>query len=139
MLVSQRYLDGVQVFALYVFHECHFHDILVLDGADVSRHSLQTSQLGRPPAPFSCNNLKPLVSYLAQGDGRDDAQFLDAVGKLFECFFVKLTSRLVRVRFNLADCNLADGRTALRPNIVSRYQCVKPASQCGIFFLCHNR
>ena len=45
MLVGQRYLNGVQVLTLDILHQCHLHDVLVLDGTYVGGDSLQTSQL----------------------------------------------------------------------------------------------
>ena len=40
VLIGERYFHGVQVFALYVFDECHFHDILVVGRTDIGRGCL---------------------------------------------------------------------------------------------------
>ena len=45
VLVCQRYLDGVQVFTLYVLNQCQLHHCLVRDSANVCGDSLHTDEL----------------------------------------------------------------------------------------------
>ena len=45
VLIGERYFYGVQVFALYVFDECHFHDILIVGRTDVGRDACQPGYL----------------------------------------------------------------------------------------------
>ena len=80
MLVSEGYFYGVQVFALYVFDERHFHDVLVICSADIGRDACQSGKLRSTETTLAGDNLVFVVAKLAQGDGLYDADFGDGIG-----------------------------------------------------------
>ena len=45
VLIGKRYFHGVQVFALYVFDERHFHDIFIVGRTDVGGDACQSGYL----------------------------------------------------------------------------------------------
>ena len=89
MLVGQCDLHRIQVFALDVLHQGHFHDILVICRTYVCRDGVQAGLFGSSPAPFSGDNLKRVVFHLAECDGLYDADFRNGVGQLAQTFRVK--------------------------------------------------
>ena len=44
LLVSQRHLNGVEVFALDILHQRHLHHIFIVGGADVGGNCCETCQ-----------------------------------------------------------------------------------------------
>ena len=104
MLVGQSNLDGVQVLALYVLHQCHLHHSLIFHGDDVGRYLRQASQLRGTPTALTGNDLVSAVLHLSYRDGLDDAQLTDAVGQFLQGILVKFAARLVGVR--LYECYL---------------------------------
>ena len=113
MFVGKGYLDGVQVFALDVLHQCQFHHALVLDGADVGRNGRQAGQLAGTPATFTGNDLEAVLIGLAERDGLDKSKLTYAVCQLLQSHRVEFAARLVGIGFNLVQGNLVDGRAAL--------------------------
>ena len=69
MLVSESYFYGVQVFALYVFDERHFHDVLIVCSADIGGDAGQSGKLRSAETTLAGDNLVFVVAKLAQGDG----------------------------------------------------------------------
>ena len=138
MLISQGYLYGIQILALDILHECHFHHVLIVDGTDIGGHRFQPCHLRGTPAALSGNNLKPVCVHLSQGDGSNDTQFLDAVGQFLQRLGIKFATRLVGIGLNLADGYLVDGRRALRLHLFRGYQGIESSAQCVIFLVyCH--
>ena len=109
MLVSQSYLYGVEVLTLYVLDERHFHDVLVLDGSDVSRYGAESGYLRSPPASFAGDDLITFVGYLTQRYGLYDANLANACRQFFQRYGVKLASWLVGVSLNLRERYLVYG------------------------------
>ena len=97
MLIGQCNLDGVEVFALNVLHERHFHDVLIFDGSDVGWYGGQSGYLRRAPPALAGDDLEALVVDLSQRDGLNDAYLLDAVGQLLQRLGVELATGLVGI------------------------------------------
>ena len=116
MLIGKGDFDGIEVLALDILHQSHFHHVLVADGADVGRDSQETSQLGSSPSALTGDNLESVFRYLSQGDGLDDTDSLDAFSQFVQGFLVKFATRLVGVRFYLVERYLIDGAAALGAN-----------------------
>ena len=53
VFVRQRNLNGVEIFALYILDECHFHDVFVVDSAYVCRNGSKSGHLRGSPASFT--------------------------------------------------------------------------------------
>ena len=110
MLEGERDFNVVEVLALNVLDECHFHHVFVGDGSDVGRNRHQLGELRGSPTAFSGDDLIASVGHLAQRNRLDDADLSDALGEFLQGRFVELATRLVRVRVDLVECHLVDGR-----------------------------
>ena len=128
MLVGQGNLHGVEVFALYVLDERHFHDVLVVGGANVGGDAGKSGQLRGAEAPFAGNELVVAIVQLPQGDGLYDAYLGYGVGQLLQGHGVELAARLVGVDLYFRQFYLVDGAGAARLHFVHREEGVQPAS-----------
>ena len=106
VLVGQRDFHGVEVFALDVLDEGHFHHVLVVGGADVGGYGLEPGQLGGSEAALAGYDLVLVGAGLAQGDGLYDAYFAYAVGQFLQRLGVELAAGLVGVGDNLGEFHL---------------------------------
>ena len=128
MLVGQCDLHRIQVFALDVLYQGHFHDIFVICRTYVCRDGVQAGLFGSSPAPFSGDDLKRVVLHLAECDGLYDADFRNGVGQLAQTFRVKIPSRLVGIRRNLVQFDFIDGRGTVRVDFLGGNQSVQSSS-----------
>ena len=97
MLVSKSNLDGVEVLALYVFHKSHLHHRLVLNGADISRNTVETCHLCGSPSAFARNYLVFAVFHLSEGHGLYDTNLAYAVSQFLHSLLVEFASGLVGI------------------------------------------
>ena len=128
MLICQCNLYGVEVLALDVLYERHFHHVFIADGADVSRDGCKSCQLGCSPAALTCNNLEVVFCNLAQCDRLNDAYCLDALCQFAQSLFVKFASWLVGVCLDLVDGYFIDCAAALSANAFCGYEGIESAA-----------
>ena len=150
MLIGQGYLNGVEVFALDILHECHLHHVLILNGADIGGNGAHAGQLRGTPTALTGHNLVATIFHQAQGDGLDDANLADAGGQFLHGLLVKLAAGLVGIGTDLVEGYLAEIRRALGMHFARVNQgietapianIVKTATQnVAVIFLvyCHN-
>lgn len=110
MLVGKCDFYGVEILTLYVLHEGHLHDVLVVDGAYVGRYGLEPGHLRGTPTSFTCDDLESVLCSLAERDGLYDAYLAYAVGQLLQLVVIEEAARLVGVRLYLVERYLVDGR-----------------------------
>ena len=105
-LHAQGDLDGVEILALDVLHECHGMEVLVVDLADVCREALQVGALRGPPAAFAADDDVFPVGGLPDRDGLYDPELADRVGQFVEGLLVELRARLRGVGHDVGDPDL---------------------------------
>ena len=108
-VVGEGYLHGVEVFALDVLHQCHFHHLAVGGYTDVGGEFGKACELGGTETTLTGDELIFVIGHTPNGNGSDDALFTDGLGQFLECGVVELFARLKGVGFNVADGNHADG------------------------------
>ena len=128
VLVGKRYFHGVQVLALYVFDECHFHDILVVGRADIGGDARQPCHLRGAEAAFTGNNLVFIIGQLTQGDRLDDTNLCNRIGKLLQRCLVELAAGLIGVDGNLRQFYFIDRGRAFGLHLIHGEQGVQPTS-----------
>ena len=97
--------DGIQVLPLDVFHQGHFQQPLIPDGANDHGDSKQTRQLSRPPSPLPRHNLVAILD-LSHQQGLQDAVGLDGLGQFVEFGLVKIAPRLKTIGLEQVDVDL---------------------------------
>lgn len=78
-VVGKGYLHGVEVFALDILDECHFHHLTVGGDTDVGGEFGETSELRCTIAAFTGNELVFAVGHTSDGNGGDDSLFADGL------------------------------------------------------------
>ena len=100
-LEARRFLHGVQVLPLEVFHQSQFGRFLVVSVHHHGGYFAETRQTGSPPAPFSGDNLIVAGGELPHGQGLDNAMLPNGIRQLRQGRFVKEFSGLGGVTFYL--------------------------------------
>ncbi len=95
LLVTMRFLDGVEVFTLQVFDERQFQHRPVVGFAGDDGDFRQLQQLGGAPAAFAGNQFKKTAS-LADDERLHDALFADGIGQFAQGLGGKILARLER-------------------------------------------
>ena len=80
---------------------------------------------------------------MAQRDGLNDANFLDAHGQFMQCILVKFMAWLIGVSLYRCDGDLVDGRRSASGNVVCGYQRIESSPQgvaldVGVVFLAYR-
>ena len=100
-------LDRVEVLADHVLDQRHLQPLGLLGVADHRRHLLQAGLLRGAPAALAGDQLVAAVVQGADEERLDDAAALDRGGKAGQRVRVELGARLVRVRLDQPDRQLA--------------------------------
>ncbi len=96
-LIGHRFLDGVKVFTLHVFHDRQLQQFLVADAADHHGHSVQSGQFCRLQTPFSGDEHIIRALCFAHDQRLDDAVFFDGFGQFIEFILIEVLSWLVSI------------------------------------------
>ena len=135
VLVGQCDFDGIEVFALNVFHQRHLHHVLIVGRAHISRYGVQTGHLRCAPTSFAGDDLIGAIVHFSERDGLDHADLSDAFGQFLECLLVKFSTRLIGVGDDELDVHLADARRPVGVHLAGRNERIESAPERGIFFL----
>ena len=108
-IVGEGDFHGVEVFALYVLHKCHFHHLAVGGHTDVGRKFGEPCDLRSAQTAFSSNKLVFSVGHAADGNGTYDTLLANGLGQFLQAVVVKFLAGLERVGLNVADVHHADG------------------------------
>src|SRR5579863_7203484 len=100
-LEGMRLLDGVEIFALEIFHQRH----LQRDVSDYDWDTEQARALRCAPAAFAGDQLKA-ASNSADDERLNDATGMDGASKLVQRFFAEAGTRLVRAWINQVNIGL---------------------------------
>src|SRR5262249_48671646 len=103
-VISEGRFDGIQVFALNIFDERQLQHLPVGDLLYHDGHLGKPRNLGRPPAPFTGNNLV-LLPHSPHDQGLNDSVRPNGCSQLLQLFWLEATSWLYWVRGNCVDRN----------------------------------
>ncbi len=76
--------------------------------ADHGRHSLEFRELGRAPAALAGDQLVPASEERPDQNRLNDPASTDGVGQRQQCLLIELVARLIRVRPDQIDGDLAE-------------------------------
>ena len=129
VLIGECHLEGCEVEPLDVFHECHLHHVLVVDGADVCRDGGESHPLACSPSAFACDDDVGAVAHVAQGDGLYDAYLPYAVGEFLQGVVVEVAPWLVGVRAYVVHAHFLEVGGAAGLDVFCLEQCVETSAE----------
>ncbi len=111
--VTGGFLDGIEVFALKVFNQCHFQHITIGCGALDDGNVGETEFGGCSPPAFTCDEF--VFSINQTTDQRlDDSVLADRIHEIVQRSFDELMTRLERRGNNVFDGDLAHAWRIIR-------------------------
>jgi hypothetical protein len=100
--------SAFRVLAQYVLHELLDESLLVADLPDDGRDGGETSQLGGPPASLAVDDDVPVARRVVpHRDRLEHALLADGGGQFFQALRIEGTARLIRVRLDAVERDLA--------------------------------
>jgi hypothetical protein len=113
LAVAFRLLDRIQVLTLDVLDQRNLGRSRIIDLAHDRRNGVQPGTLRSSPSALAGDDLET-VTVRTKQDRLKDAPFCDRIGELVDRVFLELATRLLRIRANTPDLDLADAAQAHR-------------------------
>ena len=107
-LIAHGFFHGIEVTALEVFNERHFHGGCFVQIPDNHRQFGEPGHPGRPPPAFSRDNLILPVRHGPYQQGLEYPMFPNGIRQFRQGCFIKIMTGLSTIGFNLPD--LQSGR-----------------------------
>ena len=96
--IAVRLFDGVEIFALEIFHQGELHSLMIAGVTHQDRHSAQAGAHGGAPTALAGDQLEAVV--LGANDQRlNNALIANGRGEFFDLRFIESAARLKRARW----------------------------------------
>jgi hypothetical protein len=121
LLESRGLFKRVKVLAVQVLHESLFEAGQIIGFPDDGRDGVESGPFGRPPPPFTRDQLVAVVPEAANEDRLEDTELDDGRRQRGQALLVEVTSGLVRVGCDRRDRDLEE-RGRPPPARLARYE-----------------